>query len=287
MTYDSVFRPELFAGRSVLITGGGSGIGRCIAHELASLGAHVVITGRTEQKLVVVVAEIVEDGGAASHIVADNRDHEQVSAAVATAIEVAGPIHGLVNNAGGQFPAMMADLSTKGFEAVVRNNLTGTFTMMREVFTQSMRDTGGSIVNITADHHTGFPMMSHTGAARAGVANLTMTAAREWAPHGVRINEVAPGTIASSGMNTYDRDFQEQVIKAFEAHTPMRRMGREAEVSSVVTFLLSDASAYMTGGCIRVDGGTDAHRSWPLADTVNGTVFDGFHRSELPEFLRE
>ncbi|HEY9023190.1 MAG TPA: SDR family NAD(P)-dependent oxidoreductase, partial [Burkholderiaceae bacterium] len=185
--YRSVFAPGLFAGRRVWVTGGGSGIGRAVAHELASLGADVVISGRSVDKLERVAAEIREDGGRCAWRAFDIRDEEAVKAHVADVVAGEGPVHGLVNNAGGQFPAPMTAISKRGFEAVVANNLTGGFLMMRELFLQSLQQHGGAIVNMTADFRNGMPGMAHSGAARAGMSNLTMTAAFEWASSGVRV----------------------------------------------------------------------------------------------------
>src|SRR5690606_27089946 len=135
----------------------------------------------------------------------DIRDEEQVKAAVARIVSTHGRIHGLVNNAGGQFPAPMEMISKRGFEAVVANNLTGGFLMAREVFNQSLsKHGGGAIVNMAADMWNGMAGMAHSGAARAGMVNLTKTAAYEWGPFGIRVNCVAPGWVASSGMDTYE-----------------------------------------------------------------------------------
>jgi citronellol/citronellal dehydrogenase len=196
--YRSILRDGCFAGEVHIVTGGGSGIGRCVAHELASLGAHVVITGRKQDKLDRVLAEIAEDGGRAEAHAFDIRDEEAVGAAVTAIVTKHGRIHGLVNNAGGQFPSPLEAISKKGFEAVVANNLTGGFLVMREVFRQSMQAHGGAIVNMAADMWRGMPGMAHSGAARAGMVNLTKTAAYEWGPAGVRVNCVAPGWVASS-----------------------------------------------------------------------------------------
>src|SRR4051812_11435961 len=240
--YRSVFAPELFAGRRVWVTGGGSGIGRAVAHELASLGAEVVISGRNADKLERVAAEIAEDGGRCTWRAFDIRDDVAVQANVADVVAREGLVHGLVNNAGGQFPAPMMAISKRGFEAVVANNLTGGFLMMRELFLQSMQQGGGAIVNMTADFRNGMPGMAHSGAARSGMSNLTMTAAYEWASSGVRVNAVAPGWIASSGMDTY-RGAMKAMIPKLKQHVPLRRMGTEAEVSAAIVFLLSPAAA--------------------------------------------
>jgi len=173
MPYQSVFAPDLFDGKTIIVTGGGSGIGRCIAHELASLGAKVVLTGRKPEKLDAVAAEIAEDGGSVDTQAFDIRDEEAVTAAVAAILERNGSVSALVNNAGGQFPALLKDISQKGWETVIRTNLTGGFLMSREVLNQSMKDTGGDIVNIVADFWQGMPFMGHSGAARAGMVNFT------------------------------------------------------------------------------------------------------------------
>ena len=285
--YASVFRPGLFAGRTVVVTGGGSGIGRCIAHELASLGAHVVLVGRTAAKLESVATEIAEDGGSASTQALDIRDEDAVRAAVRTVAAERGPIFGLVNNAGGQFPAPAEAISGKGFEAVVRTNLVGGFLVAREVFGASMREHGGAIVNILADMWNGMPGMAHSGAARAGMENLTRTLAFEWAPHGVRVNAVAPGWIASSGLDRYEGAARALIPKLAEA-VPLRRLGTEAEVSAAVCFLLSDAAAFVTGATLRVDGGAPlGNRIWPIPAHDRSRPFEGFHRAVVPKVLRE
>lgn len=285
MSYRSVFAPGLFKGQTVVVTGGGSGIGRCTAHELASLGAHVVVTGRKIDKLEKVKAEIEASGGSCTIHAFDIREESQVKDAVAKIVAGNGRIDGLFNNAGGQFPAPAAELSAKGFDVVVRNNLTGGFLVSREVYTQSMRRHGGSIVNMTADYRNGFPNMVHTGAARAGMANLTMTLAYEWAVSGVRVNSVAPGWIASSGMDTYTGEFKEQIPK-LKGHCPLGRLGTESEVSAAVCFLLSKAAAYITGTEIRIDGGVPlANRSVDLPATDRSQPFNGFHLAVTPKVL--
>ncbi len=284
--YDSVFRPGLFADTVIMVTGGGSGIGRCIAHEAASLGATVVLVGRKQDKLDAVAAEIVEDGGEADTASFDIREEEAVFEGVAAMVERHGRIHGLVNNAGGQFPAEVADISKKGWDAVIATNLTGGWQMMRTVFNASMKAHGGAIVNITADMHRGMPGMAHSGAARAGMANLTQTAAFEWGKHGVRVNAVAPGWIASSGMDTYGGSAR-AMIPYLKQHLPAQRLGSEAEVSAAVTFLLSPAAAFITGVQLQVDGGAPlGGRHWPLEDHDKSEIFNGFHRAVEPEILR-
>src|SRR6478752_7016432 len=158
--YASVFRPGLYAGQVVVVTGGGSGIGRCTAHELAALGAALAIVGRKAEKLAAVQAEIEAAGAVCSTHVCDIREEDAVKATVAAVLERHGRIDGLVNNAGGQFPSPLAAISAKGWDAVVRNNLTGGFLMARECLTQWMaRAGGGAIVNIIADIWGGMPGM--------------------------------------------------------------------------------------------------------------------------------
>jgi len=284
--YRSVFRPGLFDGQVLWVTGGGSGIGRCVAHELASLGATVVISGRRQERLDRVVAEIVEDGGRADTIAFDIRDEDAVKAGVAAIVARHGAVVGLVNNAGGQFPAPLMAIGKKGFDAVVANNLTGGFLMMRELFNQCMQANGGAIVNMTADFRNGMPGMGHSGAARAGMSNLTMTAAFEWAHAGVRVNAVAPGWIASSGMDSYGGAVK-ALIPRLKAHVPLRRLGVEAEVSAAIVFLLSPAAAFITGVTLQIDGAASLGSDiFPLGSDAKSAPFDGFHRAVTPDVLK-
>ena len=286
-SYRSIFRPELFAGQCVVVTGGGSGIGRCTAHELANLGAIVALIGRKREKLDAVQAEITAADGRASVHVCDIREEPVVRATVAAILEAHGRIDGLVNNAGGQFPARIRDMSTKGWEAVVRNNLTGGFIFSRECYTQWMEQHGGSIVNIIADIWGGMPNMAHTGAARAGMLNFTETSACEWAQSGVRVNCVAPGWIASSGFDTYSPEMQAQ-LRSLKTKVPLQRYGSEAEVSAAIVFLLSEAAAFITGSCLRVDGGVpNARPNWTLAAHDRSRPFEGFHLAKLPKCLSD
>jgi citronellol/citronellal dehydrogenase len=285
MSYRSIFRDAIFADRTVVVTGGGSGIGRCIAHELAALGAHVVLTGRKPDKLEKVQAEIAADGGRAEWRAFDIRDEAQVRDAIRSVLVARPHIDGLVNNAGGQFPAALEAISQKGWDAVVRTNLTGGFLVAREAVRQSMKEHGGAIVNITADNWFAMPMMGHSGAARAGMVNFTETAALEWSGYGVRVNAVAPGKIASSGLDSYD-EATRQAIRTRYRHVPLNRFGTEAEVSAAVVFLLSDAAAYVTGAVLRVDGGAPLARpNWPMPDHRRSKPFQPFHRYTPPKVV--
>ncbi|MBL8952399.1 MAG: SDR family oxidoreductase [Myxococcaceae bacterium] len=287
MPYQSMLRPGAFEARNIIVTGGGSGIGRCTAHELASLGATVWLVGRKEEKLKQVAGEIAQDGGAARYRVCDIRDENAVREMVASVYAEAKVVHGLVNNAGGQFPAPLSLISQKGFETVVRTNLVGGFLVAREVFVQGMNENGGSIVNITADFHNGMPMMGHSGAARAGMENFTKTAALEWAQCGVRVNAVAPGWIMTSGLDTYDPSMQQTILGLRHA-IPLQRLGREAEVSSVICFLLSDAAAFVSGVNVRIDGAASlANAMFKMEPHTKSKPYQPFHREIVPKVLSE
>ena len=284
-TYRSVFRPGLFVGQTVIVTGGGSGIGRCTAHELANLGASVALVGRRVEKLEAVQAEITQAGGRASIHACDIRDEAGVKAMIADVIAQHGKIDGLVNNAGGQYPQPVKDISLKGWDAVVRSNLTGGFLVAREAFNQSMASHGGAIVNIIADIWGGMPTMAHSGAARAGMLSFTETAACEWACAGVRVNAVAPGWIASSGFDTYSPEMQAE-LRSLKTKVPLQRYGTEAEISAAIVFLLCEAAAFITGSCIRVDGGVpNARPTWKLQAHDRSKPFNGFALAEPPKCL--
>ena len=292
MSYQSVLKPDLFRGQSILVTGSGSGFGRCIAHELASLGANILMMGRTEEKLVTVKNEIEADnpGAICAYGCADIRDADAVDSVIDKFIADHGPIHGLVNNAGGQFPADLENISPNGFLAVVRTNLLGGFIVSKAVFLKSMKEHGGAIVNITADNFGGMPRMAHSGAARAGMENLTQTAAVEWAYAGVRLNAVAPGYLASSGLDTYEDPEMLECIPTFPDSVPLNRVGTESEVSSAVCFLLSEGAAYINGVTLKVDGGSSLCLSSPLGRKIkraqrNNEPYNGFHRATFPKIL--
>lgn len=287
MPYQSVFRPDLFAGQTIIVTGGGSGIGRCTAHELCALGAHVALVGRTLEKLETVQAEIEQDGGSASAYVCDIRVEAKVGETIDAVLKSRGRIDGLVNNAGGQYRTAAKTISTKGFEAVVRSNLTGGFIFMREVYTRWMEANGGAIVNMIADIWNGWPDFAHSGAARGGMLTLSESVACEWGASGVRVNTVAPGGIASSGFDTYGPEAKLKLLGHAKT-VPLQRFGTEAEISAAIVYLLSPAAAYITGSCIRVDGGApNARNTWTLEPHQRSKPFEGFHRATLPKLLTD
>lgn len=289
MGFASAFRPALFAGHTVIVTGGGSGIGRCTAHELAALGAHVVLVGRTREKLEAVQHEITQDGGHSDVAACDIRQEVAVRDTVAQVVRTHGRIHALVNNAGGQYITPLEAITSKGWQAVIDTNLTGGFLMAREAYLQSMQQHGGVIVNIVADIWGSMPGMGHSGAARAGMVSFTETAAVEWAHSGVRVNAVAPGYIASSGMDHYPEAYAPQ-LRQMAATVPLGRFGNEAEVSAGIVFLLSPAASFISGTTLRIDGARPQVRmGWGLrlseapADVPDAVKpFDGFHRAVTP-----
>jgi citronellol/citronellal dehydrogenase len=281
-SYASAFREGLFAGQVAIVTGGGSGIGRCTAHELAALGARVALVGRKEDRLKAVAAEI---GGNAKTYACDIREEEAVAKTVSNVLADFGRIDCLVNNAGGQFAAPLEKISAKGWETVVRTNLTGGFLVARECYTQWMKAAAsGAIVNMIADMWHGMPGMGHSGAARAGMLNFTETAALEWAP--IRVNAVAPGWIASSGLDHYPPEMREH-IRALPKRVPLGRLGTESEVSAAIVFLLSPAAAFISGSCLRVDGAVPNAKR--VADKIGSgkatPAFDGFHLATKPKVL--
>ncbi len=287
--YRSVFRPGLFEGRTIVVTGGGSGLGRCVVHELASLGARIAIVGRRQAKLEAVAAELaaiyaVPDGLVSLHS-CDIRVEEAVQTTVAEILARHGGIDGLFNCAGGQYPSALRDITLKGWDAVVRSNLHGTFLFSREVYTQHMEGHGGAIVNMLADIWGGLPGMGHSGAARGGVLTLTETAACEWGHSGVRVNAVAPGLIASSGMDSYDEDYR-NVLRGLQGKVPLQRFGTEAELAAAVVFLLSEASTFVNGAVLRVDGGVPtARHTWALQPAERTLTFQGFPQYVPPALL--
>ena len=292
--YRSAFAPGLFSGRVVVVTGGGSGIGRCTAHELASLGAHVVLVGRSLAKLQDTAGEIVADGGRASFHACDIRQEDAVRTVVTAIVGAHGRIDGLVNNAGGQYITPLENISAKGWQAVLDTNLTGGFLVARECYVQSMQAKGGAIVNIVADMWGSMPGMGHSGAARAGMVNFTETAALEWARSGVRVNAVAPGYIASSGMDHYPPEAG-PMLREMRETVPAGRFGNEAETSAAIVFLLSPAASFISGTVLRVDGARPQVRmGWgqvaaPLEVQDRDAVkpFDGFHRYVTPKVFQD
>jgi NAD(P)-dependent dehydrogenase (short-subunit alcohol dehydrogenase family) len=255
--HPTVFRPDLLRGKVYLVSGGGSGMGRGMAYLLARLGADVMICGRRAEKLEQTAAGIRQHVGREIATYAMTiRDPEQVEALVAQTYERFGRLDTLVNNGGGQFPQAALEFSVKGWNAVIDTNLNGTWYMMQAAARQWRdRKQPGSIVNIVATVERGMPQVAHTCAARAGVIYLSKTVATEWAPLKIRVNCVAPGSIATEGLNVYPDGAAEKF-----AHTnPMKRLGDVFDVAEAVVYLSADSGKFVTGDILLVDGG---HSAW-------------------------
>lgn len=264
MSQAPFFAPGIFAGQVALITGGGSGIGLETARQLGSLGAKVAIVGRTPEKLAAGKATLDLENIESFTTPCDIRDAEAVGAMVDAVLARFGRIDILINNAGGQFPSPAEALSPRGFEAVVRNNLNGTFFVTSAVAQKAMIPAHkGRIVNVIANVFRGFPGMVHTGAARAGVENMTKSLAVEWARHGIGVNAVAPGTIRSSGTTQYGEELLEIARRA----TPMKRLGTPEETARLIVFLASSLNDYVTGSTYYIDGGASLWGDiWQIED---------------------
>lgn len=251
----ATFAPDALAGRTALVTGGGSGIGRSTARMLAYLGARVAVVGRTPQPLEATVAGIAEAGGPAPLAVpCDVREPEVVDAMLDEVLEVFEGLDFLVNNAGGQFIAPAETVSMKGFRAVTRLNFDAVWYLTTRVAGRAMIPAkSGKIVSITMTPRRGMPGMAHSSAARAAVESLTSTLAQEWAPHGVRLTAVAPGIVLTEGWQAnYGLD-PTLVGRAI----PAGRLQDPAEVAALIGFLLSPLGDYITGQTFVADGGYD------------------------------
>ncbi len=248
-----MYQQDLFQNKIALVTGGRSGIGFAIAKLLLQLGGKVIIASRKEAPLRKAAAELA-NFGECDYCACDIRQTEQIRTLARQIEDRYGRLDILINNAGGQFPAVSEMINDKGWNAVINNNLNGTFFMTREMATTFfIPQKEGIIVNIIADVFRGFPGMIHTGAARAGVENMTKTLAVEWSDYNIRINSIAPGTIESSGLDTYPQPIQDMFADAKEA-IPLKRFGRVEDVANAVGFLASPLGSYISGITLYVDG---------------------------------
>ena len=259
----TVFRSPLSTdantGRVALVTGGGTGIGRATARELARTGAKVAICGRREEPLESVRAEL---GAECLAIPADIREPDQVARVIEETIERFGRIDVLVNNAGGQFEAPAEEISSKGWRAVHRVVVDAAWDLTRTAAERSMipnRD--GLVVFIGFSPRRGIPLNVHASAARAALENLAGGLAIEWSRYGIRAVCVACGNIDTEGYRAYGED----AIAQAERQVPLGRLGLPEEVAATIAFLASHGGAYITGTTIVVDGGLDA---WGLATPV-------------------
>jgi NAD(P)-dependent dehydrogenase (short-subunit alcohol dehydrogenase family) len=257
--YSSPLRADANAGRVALVTGGGTGIGRATALELAGTGARVVVCGRRAEPLDEVRDEVERRGGECLAVAADLREPDEVERVTEAALERFEAIDVLVNNAGGQFSAPAEEISENGWRAVQRVTVEAVWSVTRAVATRAMIPGGGGlIVFVGFSPLRGIPGFAHASAGRAAVANLASGLAIEWSRHGIRAVCVAPGTILTEAL----REYGEEDVAAWQRAVPLGRLGRPEEVAALIAFLASDGGAYVTGTTIVVDGGADA---WGLA----------------------
>lgn len=250
--FATVFRDELFRGKVVLVSGGATGLGKATAERFSRLGAALVICGRDAQRLEQTAMEFRAVGATVMTKAMTIRDPEQVDALMDEVWQKLGRLDVLVNNAGGQFAQPAIDIKPKGWLAVVDTNLNGTWYMMQAA-AQRWRDHGqqGNIVNVVAVIWRGMPQIAHSCAARAGVVYASKTVAVEWAPLNIRVNCVAPGTIATEAFEYYT----DAGRASFEQANPMLHAGDSSDIAEAITYLASDASKYITGETLTVDGG--------------------------------
>jgi NAD(P)-dependent dehydrogenase (short-subunit alcohol dehydrogenase family) len=266
-----LFQPGLLDGQVAIVSGGGSGLGRASALELAALGARVVVCGRREEPLDETAAQA--DGGRVEARTCDIREEDQVEALVDGVLERHGRIDLLVNNAGGQYMSPAEDITPKGFRTVMRLNVEGTWLMSHAVATKAMmagpsgEPPGGKILNVTLSPHHGLPGMAHSSAARAAVENLTRVLSIEWARFGIRLTALAAGHFGTETLRT---KYPKQVVEGVADTVPLGRLGTEEEFAWLVAYLATPAGDYFSGTVLTLDGARDNwFGSWPpggLAD---------------------
>jgi NAD(P)-dependent dehydrogenase (short-subunit alcohol dehydrogenase family) len=259
-TRQSPFRSDLLDGKVALVTGGATGLGLEIARVLGGHGARVAICSRKEPNLQAAVAALQDEGIQASYGVCDVRRPDEVMAVVEQVVGTHGRLDIVVNNAAGNFPVAISDLSANGFKAVVDIDLLGTFNVSKAAYELWLRDHGGAVVNITAAiQYRGMALQAHVVSAKAGIDAFTRACAIEWGPNGVRVNVVAPGAMSGTeGVKRIAGDDQQRTIR-----NPLRRPGSTTEVAEAVLYLASDAASYVTGAVLVVDGG-----SWLTASGI-------------------
>jgi citronellol/citronellal dehydrogenase len=269
-----LFQPGILDGQVAIVTGGGSGLGRASALELAALGAEVVVCGRREEPLAETAAGA--DAGRVEARTCDIREEDQVAALVDGVLERHGRIDLLVNNAGGQYMTPAEDISPKGFRTVLRLNVEGTWLMTHAVATRAMMGVGreghprgGKIVNVTLSPHHGLPGMAHSSAARAAVENLTRVLSIEWARFGIRLTALAAGHFATDTLRT---KYPKPVVEGVAGTVPLGRLGTEEEFAWLVAFLATPAGDYFSGAVLTIDGARD---NWLGAWPPSGLTDEG------------
>jgi citronellol/citronellal dehydrogenase len=258
-----IFQPGLLDGQVAVVSGGGSGLGRATALELAALGAQVVVCGRREEPLEETTS--AAEGGRIEARACDIREEDQVEALVEGVMERHGRIDLLVNNAGGQFMSPAEDITPKGFRTVIRLNVEGTWLMTHAVATRAMipDSRGGKIVNVTLSPHHGLPGMAHSSAARAAVENLTRVLSIEWSRFGIRLVALAAGQFATETLRT---KYPKPVVEGVAGTVPLGRLGTEEEFAWLVAYLASPAGDFVSGTVLTIDGARDNwFGAWPPA----------------------
>lgn len=253
MSVRDYFQTDLLAGKVALVTGGGSGIGLEMARGLGGVGARVIVTSRSEERLTAATAELAEEGIDAHWTTVDVRDPDAVEATVAAVVDEHGPVDILVNNAGGTFPKRAEELSANGWRTIVDLNLNGTFYCCSAVGRRMIeRGEGGKIINITIGTvETAAGGISHTGSSRAGVAFLTRNLAQEWSRFGIQVNAIGPQYMTPGAAEMYGQEVNDFII----GRTPAGRWARPDEIGAFAVVLGSPISDYVTGVSIPVDGG--------------------------------
>src|ERR687891_703312 len=261
-----LFQPGLLDGQVAIVSGGGSGLGRASALELAALGARVVVCGRRTEPLEETAA--AADGGRVEARACDIREEDQVEALVDGVLDRHRRIDLLVNNAGGQYMSPAEDITAKGFSTVTQLNVEGTWLMTHAVATKAMIPAGGGkVVNVTLSPHHGLPGMAHSSAARAAVENLTRVLSIEWARFGIRLTALAIGHFATETLRT---KYPKPVVEGVARTVPLGRLGREEEAAWLVAYLASPAGDYFSGAVLTLDGARDNwFGPWPPGGLVD------------------
>jgi citronellol/citronellal dehydrogenase len=260
---EHLFAPDLLAGRTALVTGGGTGIGKAIALRLAASGAQVAVAGRRSEPLDETCGELGVAGARSLAVPTDVREPEQVAAMVESVERDLGRIEILVNNAGGQFAAPSREISSRGLHAVSRLNFEATWEVTRTVAVESMIGRGGGrILNLTIAMQRGLPGLMPGVATRAAVHSMTRHLATEWAHHGIGIVSLAAGHVLTDGL----RNYPAEVIEQLEGTVPMKRLGTPEEVAAAAVFLVSPVADYITGAVIDIDGGKSNYGDTYMVD---------------------
>ena len=249
----TVFRDDILQSKVALVKGGATGIGKQIARCLGHHGAKICIASRKQENLVATAEELGAEGIECIWVTCDVREGQEVEHVVNEIVRQFGQLDIVVNNAAGNFPAPIQGISYNGFRSIVDIDLRGTYNVTKAAFESQLKHRGGHIVNITAPfQNMGVSLQAHVAAAKAGVDSLTRTSAVEFGPHGVRVNAIAPGATADTeGMDRF-----EGIEAGGDSPCPLGYVGAKQDIANMVLFLVSEASSYVTGQVIAVDGGT-------------------------------